>query len=62
LLPRKKQIPILFSQKENTTMGGTFRSSEYISFVRFGGRTIKDGEATDTWDRNGVHKEIIGPK
>ncbi len=45
-----KQIPPSFSQKENTTMGGTFRSSEYISFERFGGasRTIKDGEAAVT--------------
>jgi hypothetical protein len=43
-------------------MGLTFRSGEDISFVRFGGRTIKDGEAADIWDRNGVHKEIIGPK
>jgi len=43
-------------------MGITFRSGHYIQFVRFGGRTIKDGEAAAIWDRNGVHTQIVGPK
>jgi len=43
-------------------MGITFRSGDYIKFVRVGGRTIKDGEAAAIWNRNGVHTEIIGPR
>ena len=43
-------------------MGVTFRSGDYIRFVRLGGRTIKDGEAAAVWDRNGVHTQVIGPK
>jgi len=43
-------------------MGITFRSGQYIQFVRFGGRTVKDGEAAAIWDRNGVHRQIVGPK
>jgi len=43
-------------------MGITFRSGDYIRFVFFGGRTIKDGEAAAIWNVNGVHKQIIGPK
>lgn len=43
-------------------MGITFRSGDYIRFVRIGGRTIKDGEAAAIWNRKGVHTEIIGPQ
>eukprot|EP01083_Nonionella_stella_P019086 53054_1 len=43
-------------------MGITFRSGGYIKFVHIGGRTIKDGEAAAIWDRNGKHREIIGPR
>ena len=43
-------------------MGITFRNGDYIKFVRFGGRTIKDGEAAAIWNRNGVHTEIVGPR
>lgn len=43
-------------------MGVTFRSGNYIKFVRFGGRTIKDGEAAAIWNRKGVHTQIIGPR
>jgi len=43
-------------------MGITFRSGGYIKFVHIGGRTIKDGEAVAIWDRNGKHREIIGPR
>ena len=35
-------------------MGITFRSGGYIKHVRFGGRTIKDGEAAAIWNRNGM--------
>lgn len=43
-------------------MGVTFRSSNYLRFVRIGGRTVKDGEAAVVWNNNGVASEIIGPK
>jgi hypothetical protein len=43
-------------------MGITFRSGDYIRFVYFGGRTIKDGEAASVWNRRGEHTQIIGPK
>jgi len=43
-------------------MGITFRSGEYVCFVRIGGRTIKDGEAAVIWKRNGIAIEEIGPK
>lgn len=43
-------------------MGITFRSGDYIRFVRCGGRTIKDGEAAAIWNRNGVHTQVVGPK
>ena len=43
-------------------MGITFRTGNYITFVRLGGRTIKDGEAAAIWDRKGVHTHVVGPK
>lgn len=43
-------------------MGITFRSGNYIRFVRIGGRTIKDGEAAAVWNNKGVHTQIIGPR
>jgi hypothetical protein len=43
-------------------MGITFRSGNYIRFVRIGGRTIKDGEAAAVWNNRGVHTQIIGPR
>lgn len=43
-------------------MGITFRSGNYIKFVRLGGRTIKDGEAAAIWDGKGVHTHVVGPK
>ncbi len=43
-------------------MGITFRSGGYIRHIRFGGRTIKDGEAAAIWNAQGIHKQIIGPK
>lgn len=43
-------------------MGVTFRSGEYVRFVRMGGRTIKDGEATVVWNNRGVATQIIGPQ
>lgn len=43
-------------------MGVTFRSGGYIKQVRFGGRTIKDGEAAAIWNAKGVHREMIGPQ
>lgn len=48
--------------KDNTIMGVTFRSGDYIRHVYFGGRTIKDGEAATIWNSQGVQQEIIGPK
>lgn len=43
-------------------MGIGFRSGGYTKFVRIGGRTIKDGEAAAIWNRNGEHKQIVGPQ
>jgi hypothetical protein len=43
-------------------MGVTFRSGGYTKHVRFGGRTIKDGEAAAIWNAQGIHTQIIGPK
>jgi len=43
-------------------MGILFRDSRYVRFVRFGKRTVKDGEALAVWDENGVHTEHVGPQ
>jgi len=43
-------------------MGILFRDSKYVRFVRFGKRTVKDGEALAVWDENGVHTEHVGPQ
>jgi regulator of protease activity HflC (stomatin/prohibitin superfamily) len=43
-------------------MGITFRSGNYVKFVRLGGRTIKDGEAAAIWDGKGIHTHVAGPK
>jgi len=42
-------------------MGIDFRGRGYVRRVRFGKRTVKDGEAVAIWDNNGRHKQIIGP-
>lgn len=43
-------------------MGITFRSGDYIRYVRLGGRTIKDGEAAAVWRSDGTHEQIVGPR
>mmetsp|Transcript_7580 Transcript_7580/g.9908 ORF Transcript_7580/g.9908 Transcript_7580/m.9908 type:complete len:408 (+) Transcript_7580:121-1344(+) len=43
-------------------MGVTFRSGDYVQFVKFGHRTIKDGEAAAVWNNQGEQTEIIGPR
>ena len=43
-------------------MGVTFRFGTHPKFVYFGGRTVKDGEAIAIWNREGKHKQIIGPR
>jgi len=42
-------------------MGLDFRNGHYRRYVRFGKRTIKEGEAAVIWSRKGVQREIIGP-
>ena len=43
-------------------MGITFRSGDYIKFVRFGHRTVKDGEAVAIWNARGELTQVIGPR
>lgn len=43
-------------------MGILFRDSKYVRYVRFGKRTVKDGEALAVWNQNGVHTEHVGPQ
>jgi hypothetical protein len=43
-------------------MGVDFRNGTYRRRVRLGKRTVKDGEAVVIWDRNGISREVIGPK
>ena len=43
-------------------MGVTFRSGEYVRFVRFGHRTIKDGEAAAVWNARGELTQVVGPR
>lgn len=43
-------------------MGVDFRNGSYRRRVRLGKRTVKDGEAVVIWDRNGISREVIGPK
>lgn len=42
-------------------MGIDFRNGNYRRYVRFGKRTIKEGEAAVIWSRKGVQREVIGP-
>lgn len=42
-------------------MGILFRNSRNTKFVRFGKRTVKDGEALAVWDERGVFHEYVGP-
>lgn len=43
-------------------MGIEFRGKEYKRDVKFGKRTVKDGEAVAIWNRYGEHREVIGPR
>mmetsp|Transcript_27564 Transcript_27564/g.42387 ORF Transcript_27564/g.42387 Transcript_27564/m.42387 type:complete len:285 (+) Transcript_27564:63-917(+) len=43
-------------------MGIAFRGGGYERFVRFGGRTVKDGEAVAIWNGKGEHTQIMGPR
>lgn len=43
-------------------MGVTFRSGNYVRFVRLGGRTIKDGEAAMIWNSQGISRLVVGPQ
>ncbi|KAL7576938.1 hypothetical protein ACA910_006695 [Epithemia clementina (nom. ined.)] len=43
-------------------MGVTFRSGDYVKFVRFGHRTVKDGEAAVVWNARGELSEVVGPR
>mmetsp|Transcript_14864 Transcript_14864/g.33857 ORF Transcript_14864/g.33857 Transcript_14864/m.33857 type:complete len:392 (+) Transcript_14864:96-1271(+) len=43
-------------------MGIDFRGKGYVRRVRFGKRTVKEGEAVAVWDENGRHRQIVGPK
>lgn len=43
-------------------MGIDFRGSGVVRRVKFGKRTVKDGEAVAVWDQYGQHTQIIGPK
>lgn len=43
-------------------MGILFRDSKYVRFVRYGKRTVKDGEALAVWNQDGVHTEYVGPR
>lgn len=42
-------------------MGIDFRGRGYVRRVRFGKRTVKEGEAVAVWDNNGRHRQIVGP-
>jgi len=42
-------------------MGIEFRDGRYLRRVKFGKRTVKDGEAAVVWARNGAAREIVGP-
>ena len=39
--------------------GIDFRSGSYSRYVRFGKRTVKDGEAVALWNMRGVHRQIV---
>mmetsp|Transcript_7406 Transcript_7406/g.16273 ORF Transcript_7406/g.16273 Transcript_7406/m.16273 type:complete len:386 (+) Transcript_7406:119-1276(+) len=43
-------------------MGIDFRGKGYVRRVRFGKRTVKEGEAVAVWDEYGRHREVVGPK
>ena len=43
-------------------MGLDFRGGNYRRYIRFGKRTIKQGEAAAVWNMNGTQTEIIGPR
>eukprot|EP00928_Gymnodinium_smaydae_P037377 TRINITY_DN25957_c0_g2_i1.p1 TRINITY_DN25957_c0_g2~~TRINITY_DN25957_c0_g2_i1.p1 ORF type:complete len:433 (-),score=89.21 TRINITY_DN25957_c0_g2_i1:251-1492(-) len=42
-------------------MGVDFRGKGYVRRVRFGKRTIKEGEAVAVWDSYGTHRQVNGP-
>jgi len=42
-------------------MGLDFRRGNYRRYVRFGKRTVKDGEACAVWDMYGRHRQVVGP-
>lgn len=42
-------------------MGIEFRDGRYLRRVKFGKRTVKEGEAAVVWARNGAAREIVGP-
>eukprot|EP00051_Salpingoeca_urceolata_P006885 m.91186 g.91186 ORF g.91186 m.91186 type:complete len:441 (+) comp15029_c2_seq4:381-1703(+) len=43
-------------------MGIDFRDGRYVRRIRFGKRTIKEGEAAAIWNLSGQHRQIVGPK
>lgn len=43
-------------------MGRDFRDGNYKRYVKFGKRTIKDGEAAVIWNINGESREVVGPR
>jgi len=43
-------------------MGRNFRDSHYQRYVKFGKRTVKDGEAAVIWNMHGEAREVVGPR
>lgn len=43
-------------------MGILFRDARTHKHVKFGKRTVKDGEALAVWNERGEHTEIVGPR